>query len=396
LIRIEPFTAFTPSAKMVTEVVCGIGSPNHYENVIKPFLSGTAPDKNLIHNSLAYFQRLKEAGHLIKDSGPSVYIYRQKSAEGVEFEGVIIGVSAQDYINGSICKHENTIDAKLEMMVNHIDALRAVGEPILLSDPNEEFMEDWMHLHQEKSPLLFNFTDNKSRQHQLWAVHNQAAIDDLKLNFQKTPRLYIADGHHRIAASARFIEKKGLLQSQNPEDSCIMAFVIPESRLRIKSFHRLLKNTDLEQWMDMIHNASSDFYIDLLKSPAIPEKKGDIVTLTPHGWYRLRLKPGHIHPSPAHNLDVYRLETYVFSKFFNIINSSKDSRLSFTRGDMPPEELLMLRNRGEIDGAFLLYPNTIKEIKEVADAEETMPPKSTWIEPKLPAGMIIKEFSRSI
>jgi uncharacterized protein (DUF1015 family) len=93
---------------------------------------------------------------------------------------------------------------------------------------------------------------------------------------------------------------------------------------------------------------------------------------------------------------VYRLETYVFSKFFNIINSSKDSRLSFTRGDMPPEELLMLRNRGEIDGAFLLYPNTIKEIKEVADAEETMPPKSTWIEPKLPAGMIIKEFSRSI
>lgn len=392
MIHIEPFCALTPSSEMVKEIVCGSGSPNHYENVIKPFLSGNPMDSSQIETSLKYFKRLKIAGHFSKQSKPCFYIYRQTTADDIAFQGIILGVNAGDYLNGNICKHENTIDSKLDMMVNHIDILRAVGEPILLSDPNEDFIEDWMQMYQEQSPLLFDFLDSKSRRNQLWAVENETAVDDLQLNFLKTSRLYIADGHHRIAASARFVEEKKLFKNNPKENACIMAFVIPESRLRIKSFHRLLRNTELEQWMDMIHNASSDFYIDLLKTPVFPEKKGDIITLTPHGWYRLRLKPGHMHPSPAENLDVYRLETYVFRKFFNILNSRKDNRLSFTRGDMPAEELLALRNRGEIDGAFLLYPNTIKEIKEVADANETMPPKSTWIEPKLPAGMIIKEY----
>ena len=110
------------------------------------------------------------------------------------------------------------------------------------------------------------------------------------------------------------------------------------------------------------------------------------------GWYRLRLKPGHTKPNPAENLDVFRLERFVFNKFFHIKDSKTDNRLDFVRGDEALTTLQLWRNRGEIDGAFVLFANTIKEIKEVADVGETMPPKSTWIEPKIPAGMLINSY----
>jgi uncharacterized protein (DUF1015 family) len=272
-------------------------------------------------------------------------------------------------------------------MVKHIETIRKVGEPVLLANPNDEFMTDWIQQY-ENADILFEFTDNHGKKHELWFVSNAAAVENLQASFLKTSRLYIADGHHRIASVASYLQS----HTDKALDCGIMAYVLPESALQIKPFHRILKNTDTEEWLDMIHNASEDFYVELLNKPERPRKKGDIVALTPLGWYRLRLKPGHVKPNPSENLDVYRLEEFVFKKFFHIKDSKSDSRLEFLRGDEDLHTLQQWKNRGEIDGAFILYPNTIKEIKDVADAGETMPPKSTWIEPKIPAGMLINVF----
>jgi len=390
VIHIKPFAALRPVAAHVDQVVCGKhGSKLHFGNVIRSLVGITLENlgEEDYLEAQQYFEKLQANKVLIRENNTGIYIYKQTQPNGNVFHGVVVCVDCQDYLNGSICKHENTLTSKQSLMVKHIETIRKVGEPVLLANPNDEFMTDWIQQH-ENADILFEFTDNHGKKHELWFVSNAAAVENLQASFLKTSRLYIADGHHRIASVASYLQS----HTDKALDCGIMAYVLPESALQIKPFHRILKNTDTEEWLDMIHNASEDFYVELLNKPERPRKKGDIVALTPLGWYRLRLKPGHVKPNPSENLDVYRLEEFVFKKFFHIKDSKSDSRLEFLRGDEDLNTLQQWKNRGEIDGAFILYPNTIKEIKDVADAGETMPPKSTWIEPKIPAGMLINVF----
>ena len=390
MIHIKPFAALRPVAAHVDQVVCGKhGSKLHFGNVIRSLVGITLENlgEEDYLEAQQYFEKLQGNKVLIRENNTGIYIYKQTQPNGNVFHGVVVCVDYQDYLNGSICKHENTLTSKQSLMVKHIETIRKVGEPVLLANPNDEFMTDWIQQH-ENADILFEFTDNQGKKHELWFVSNVAAVENLQASFLKTSRLYIADGHHRIASVASYLQS----HTDKALDCGIMAYVLPESALQIKPFHRILKNTDTEEWLDMIHNASEDFYVELLNKPERPRKKGDIVALTPLGWYRLRLKPGHVKPNPSENLDVYRLEEFVFKKFFHIKDSKSDSRLEFLRGDEDLNTLQQWKNRGEIDGAFILYPNTIKEIKDVADAGETMPPKSTWIEPKIPAGMLINVF----
>ncbi len=390
MIHIKPFAALRPVAAHVDQVVCGKhGSKLHFGNVIRSLVGITLENlgEEDYLEAQQYFEKLQGNKVLIRENNTGIYIYKQTQPNGNVFHGVVVCVDYQDYLNGSICKHENTLTSKQSLMVKHIETIRKVGEPVLLANPNDEFMTDWIQQH-ENADILFEFTDNHGKKHELWFVSNVAAVENLQASFLKTSRLYIADGHHRIASVASYLQS----HTDKALDCGIMAYVLPESALQIKPFHRILKNTDTEEWLDMIHNASEDFYVELLNKPERPRKKGDIVALTPLGWYRLQLKPGHVKPNPSENLDVYRLEEFVFKKFFHIKDSKSDSRLEFLRGDEDLNTLQQWKNRGEIDGAFILYPNTIKEIKDVADAGETMPPKSTWIEPKIPAGMLINVF----
>ena len=390
MIHIKPFAALRPMAANVDQVVCGRhGSPLHFGNMIRSLVGITldGSSESDYDDAKLYFKKLEDSKVLIKEASQGVYIYKQTGADGVVFQGIIVCIGFEDYLSGDISKHENTLTSKQQLMVRHIEAIKKIGEPVLLANPSEEFMLDWMQQNEQASPI-FVFSDNAGKHHELWFVDDMEAIQELKDSFLITPRLYIADGHHRIASVAEYLHA----HPDVADKTGIMSLVIPESSLVIKPFHRLLKNTDREDWLDMLHNASSDFYVDSLPSPARPEKKGDIVALTPMGWYRLRLKPGHTKPNPAENLDVFRLERFVFNKFFHIKDSKTDNRLDFVRGDEALTTLQLWINRGEIDGAFVLFANTIKEIKEVADVGETMPPKSTWIEPKIPAGMLINSY----
>ncbi|MEK0420608.1 MAG: DUF1015 domain-containing protein [Bacteroidetes bacterium] len=390
MIHVKPFAALRPAAAHVDQVVCGKhGSNLHFGNVIRSLVGITLRNHSEedYREALHYFEKLQAGKVLVRENKEGVYIYKQTLSDGKEFHGIVACLAFEDYINGDICKHENTLTSKQNLMVKHIEAIQKVGEPVLLANPNDEFMSDWIQQH-ENADIVFEFSDNHGKHHELWFVSEYEALENLKISFLKTPRLYIADGHHRIASVASYLKTN----ADKSQRSGIMSYILPESSLQIKPFHRILKHTDREEWLDMIHNASADFYVDLLSKPCRPEKKGDIISLTPMGWYRLRLKPGHTRPNPSENLDVFRLEEYVFKKFFHINDSKNDSRLEFVRGDEDLHSLEIWKNRGEIDGAFILYPNTIKEIKDVADAGETMPPKSTWIEPKIPAGMLINIF----
>lgn len=409
MIRIFPFNAIRPSQSHVSQVAVSVNgtesdeqikrimetNPFSYLHVVKPQLHfGAEKADNEQHMLLArsYFNQLLEQNVLLNDELPSVYIYRQIAPDGSVYEGLILGVSAIDYLEGSIKKHENTLLEKEERMVMHVQATGGVGEPVLLSCPDNQVVKQWIALHKpEKHLFKFNSANNET--HELWSVTDTQAIAELQNRFKAIESLYIADGHHRIAASSIYLTRMHSEQNWASGKMHFMALVLPEEDLNIKSFHRLVKGIGAEGVEKIVQECKTKFWIEKSDEPVIPEHKGEFGMITADGWYRLEFRNRKTdYGTAAQNLDVSRLEQYVFHDILEFSNSNSDPRLSFVRGDMTPSELSVLINSKLIDVAFLLYPNTMAEIKEVADESETMPPKSTWVEPKLLTGMIIQKY----
>jgi uncharacterized protein (DUF1015 family) len=406
LIKAFPFAAVRPNLTLIHEVVANpkqadaelkefvATHPNSILHIIKPYLHFPLATLNLPEHfpiARTHLESMLERKVLEKDDQEYIYIYKQSYPGGESFEGVVLGISIDDYLQGRIKKHENTITHKEDALVNYLDKVGVVGEPVLLSNPNELFFSEWMHNFDER-PADMDFTDLSGRRHQVWTVSEEKGIQDLQLSLEKTNCLYIADGHHRIAAISHFLDEMRTNEKWEAERMILMAFVLPESELTIKPFHRILKGMNIESLTALPENLQRDFIIEKSLTPVTPEKKGEICYLGPQGWFKITLKPGHAHPSPVENLDVSQLEDLIFQNWLGILDSKTDDRLSFLNGDVSLEELEKQYKEEGWDAVFVLYPNTMREIKEVADAGETMPPKSTWIEPKFLSGMLLQQF----
>lgn len=409
MVRIFPLAAIRPTQQTAAKVVARIlgtetdeqlrvqlnENPYSYLNLVKPHIHLGEPANQSLSQyqfALKYFDQMIQDQVLVKDSEPAVYIYKQSMADGHSFLGIIAGVSAIDYLEGIIKKHENTITAKEEKMVVDISSTSVVGEPVLLSCPNGQFLENWTIQNSKGIPLL-NFYDGAGLQHEIWPITDSEAIAVLVKDMLSQDALYIADGHHRIAASSDYLTRMHNEHNWTGKKMAFMAFILPEHTLWIKSFHRLITGLTDAEIRALIEGAKEKFEIEYSLKPVLPKEKGEFGLCTRLGWYKLRFLEDAEYSSPAQNLDVSRLEKYIFHNVLNIKDSKTDSRLQFVRGDMSAGELEALITSGSIDAAFLVHPNSMEEIKAVADADETMPPKSTWIEPKLLTGMIIQQFS---
>lgn len=409
MVRIYPFAALIPQPEFIDQVACRVGdssvtadeqkrelesNPFSYLHVIKPGLHfSDSVDNTEVHHGFAknYFSQMLEQDVIKPSSKASIYIYRQLFEDGHVFEGIIAGVSIIDYLEGTIKKHENTLTEKESKMADHVNKTGVVGEPVLLSNPDEQFTKEWIYRNKLGEPVI-RFFDNSKVEHTVWAVSDPYAIHDLQEKMRIIQSLYIADGHHRIAATSMYLTHMHNEMNWDPARMCFMAYILPESALWIKPFHRLIKKIGDKTVNDLIEKCQERFLISREASPVIPHENGEFGVFTRNGWYRFEFRNDGNYHTPAENLDVSRLEKYVFSEILDIHDSKSDPRLTFLRGDMNLIELETLVNSGAADIAFVLYPNSMKEIKAVADAKQTMPPKSTWIEPKMLTGMIIQQF----
>lgn len=409
MVRIYPFAALIPNTEFISQVACRVGgtietseehkkelevNPFSYLHVIKPGLHFSGAEDNPdIHYGFArnYFQQMMEQQVISQSDKVAVYIYRQLFEDGHVFEGLITGVSVIDYLEGNIKKHENTLTDKESRMAEHVNRTGVVGEPVLLSNPDEITTKEWIHKNRHGDPVI-EFTDSLSVTHTVWAVTDPYAIADIQDHFRQIPSLYIADGHHRIAATSLYLTHMHNEMNWEPSQMCFMAYILPESALWIRPFHRLLKKLGETEVNRLLEESQERFLVSPEKLPVIPHENGEFGVYTRKGWYRFEFRNDGNYHTPAENLDVSRLEKYLFSEILGIHDSKSDSRLSFLRGDMPVKELETLVNSGAADIAFVLFPNSMAEIKAVADAKQTMPPKSTWIEPKMLTGMIIQKF----
>ena len=406
MIRVFPIKVIRPEPETVLQVSTRIGgsesiqhlteelenNPFSYLHVVKPYIHFADPEHQERHFPFGrnYFRQLKAQGVLVNEPTRRAYIYRQTDIrQGKVYEGYILGVSVLDYDEDRIKRHEHTLTSKENKLVKHIETLGAIGEPMLLchlGGPDAALLE------QIRGRQLFDFvTDEDGLRHEVWYIAEEQ-WPKLADSFAALDALYIADGHHRIAATARYLDQR-LEAGFGEEDCVLMAYVLPADQLQIKPFHRLVKPLPaFEDWNLWLRKLEQGFLLEKSDQPVIAAIPGQFgMFASQHGWYRLQLKEDYRPAVLPKSLDVACLESLVFKDLLGIEDSKVSEDLSFVRGDMPASELEALVV-SKFAVAFTVHPNSFKEIKDVADRNGVMPPKSTWIEPKLRTGMIIQEF----
>lgn len=336
------------------------------------------------------YQSFQEKGILIQDAIPHLYIYRQSGPDTC-YLGIVGGGDAEDYLNGIIKKHEATITAREEVFTEYLETVGLNAEPVLMSYQGNETIDAVLEKAIQYRPE-YDFTTTDLIQHELWILEPRLT-QNLVRAFQDIPATYIADGHHRSASSISFyLQQKS--QGNTLRGSKFLCYYVNESDLKIMEFHRLVKHLNgltPESFLEQVQKCGS---VRELPAPRKPEKKHEITLYLERTCYSLLLHENTIQKNhPTLSLDTELLTQWILQPILGIQDLKNSNDISFVPGNVPFIEVLNEVNDNNFNVAFFLYPSTIEEIKRVADHGMYMPPKSTWIEPKLRSGLTIMDIN---
>ncbi len=340
------------------------------------------------------FEKAWQAGTFRQDPAPQYYIYRQEK-DGNEYVGVIAGVAVADYEAGKIKKHEKTLTRREELFTDYLETTRINAEPVLLTYEDDGELDKLFARYLGHRPE-YEFTSTDMVLHQLWLVSDTAHQQVVEQAMARQEALYIADGHHRCASSALLAQRVD--ERPNPPASdahrYFMALLIGEEQMKVYDYNRLLRNTTEKGTHQILRELSSHFLIEPRgTTPCKPEKIHEIGMFLEGNWYKLAPKMGTYDPSdPVDHLDAEILNRHVLAPIFDIHDLSSDERIDFMAGTEGLEGLEENVRAGKHSVAFALYPVPIEQIKKVSDAGLTMPPKSTFVEPKLRSGLTVYQI----
>lgn len=339
---------------------------------------------------------LFEKGVLIQDEKPMFYIYRQ-IMDGRSQTGLVGCAAADDYIDGTIKKHEFTRADKEADRIRHVDICDANTGPIFLcyrkKDEINKIIENWKA---ENEPV-YDFVSNGVTQ-TVWVVDNSEICDTLSNEFSNVNYFYIADGHHRSASAvnvAKMRRKQFPNYTGGEEFNFFLSVLFPSDELAIMDYNRLIADLNGLSDKDFIEKIKEDFTVlpHTEKEPYKPCEKHTFGMYLSGKWYKLSAKDGTFDKNdPVDRLDVSILQNNLISKVLNIDDPRTDSRIDFVGGIRGLYELENRVNSG-MRVAFSIYPAELSDLMAIADAGEVMPPKSTWFEPKLLSGLFIHKLS---
>lgn len=366
------------------------GNPYSFLHIIHPDLGSRQLHR--ITNNIARFRKVREKYHdfiqqgiLQRDPQPAFYLYRQTKGNHV-FLGVIAAVDLNEYVQGQIKGHEHTLSRRQETFTAYLETTAINAEPVLLFHRHDPALEDIYARYTAGRPE-YEFTQTTTVRHELWLIADEEGIGAVSRCFQALPFLYIADGHHRIASSAQLRERAST-HNRTPEMDYCMAMLMSESRIRISAFHRLVSDLNGLTPESFLHTLRRQFEVAVL--PESPAETGidRLLVYLDHRWYSLTpLKPS------AHQLAVRCLNEMILAPVLGIHDPRKDQRLTHAEGPLGIDYLKKQVDSKKYAVAFALPAVQADALKQVADAGEFMPPKSTWIEPKLRSGLVIYELS---
>ena len=331
----------------------------------------------------AKFQEFQKKGILLQEGKPCFYLYQQNNNHNI-FEGIIAAAAIKDYQNGTIKKHEHTLTKREEMFKNYLEITGFNADPVLLSHaPNKTISEVIKKYKSQRAEYEFA-TTNKSV-HKLWLVNNKADCNTLVNAFANIDNLYIADGHHRSASSALLAQTSNKANSQY-----FMSCLIDENQLNIINFNRLVKHTNGFTENELITEIEKSFTVkNKGKQNYSPTLKDEISMYLAENWYSLIVKPELLNTDCVSKLDPAILSDNILAPILNITDEKTDKNIVFEAGTTPLSAIKQKVDNGKFAVAFILKPIPISALKEVADNNRFMPPKSTYIEPKLRSGLTI-------
>lgn len=331
-------------------------------------------------------------GTFITDTDRCYYIY-ELTMDGRSQTGIVASASIDDYQNNVIKKHENTRADKELDRITHVDTCSAQTGPIFLAYRANQVIDKEVD-RVKQSPSIYNFVSDDGIRHQVWKIADKAAVENIKNAFEKIDSIYIADGHHRAASAV----KVGLKRRKNNPDytgeeefNYFLSVLFPDEQLMILPYNRVVKDLNgytKEQFMEKI---AQNFDITESDGQVMPDNKGTFGMYITGKWYRLTAKKEILSEDPVDGLDVAILQNNLLEPVLGIHDPKTDSRIDFVGGIRGLDELEKRCNEDCVL-AFSMYPTSIKELFDVADAGKLMPPKSTWFEPKLRSGLFIHRF----
>ena len=362
--------------------------------IIKPeidYSPDIEPDSETLHHHAAEnLQAFIRSGKLQKDKNSSFYIY-QISMDQHTQTGIIAAVSIQEYNVGLIKKHEFTRPEKENNRTRHFEITNANTGPVLLTFRNNgEFQDHIPDITNLGPDIAFQADDGTN--HSLWKITSSTTRESLNRYFATIPALYIADGHHRAASASR-VQK--IRQDNNPQHqgnesyNYFLSVIFPHDEMQIQGYNRLVKDLaglSDDRFLELI---KTNFIIKDLPNLQIPHKKHTFSMYLNGNWYRLNAKNKIVSDDPVAGLDASILQNHLLNPILEIDNPRTNNRIDFVGGIRGLEEL---ERRCCLDAkvAFALHPVSIDELLIVADADKVMPPKSTWFEPKLRSGLVVR------
>ena len=363
-------------------------NPYSFLHVINPEFNSVKKNKSdsiqrfeLIKKKYEYFKNKK---YFIQDKKPVLYVYRQTTNFGV-FTGIIAGSSIKDYQNNKIKKHENTIPNRENIFKKYLEICNFHAEPVLLSYEPTLTIKELILLTTSKRPEYeFSTTDKKS--HELWLIDNISDIEKITDEFKSLNNIYIADGHHRIASSSLY----QISNSKNDKSNYFLSFLIDQKDLKIFEFNRIVKDIGEVSNDDFLKKIKNYFLIENLKNHKSPSKKDEIVIYLDKKWYLLTVNINMINPDFKSSLNSQMVSDLILNKVLNIKNLN--DRIEYIRGNQSIKLLTKKVDQKKRSLGIELFPHKIEEIIKIADLGENMPPKSTWVEPKLRSGLTIYEY----
>ena len=366
-----------PEARALAE-----GNPLSFLHIIRPEID--LPHDTDEHDDRVYamgaanLRDWAENAHSLQDAVPAFYAYRLRM--GTHSQTGIYGlVSATEYAQGQILKHENTRPPKVKDRARHILEQQAHAEPVNLIFPDDADVSHILEETQENVPL-YDFTAPDGVQHTVWKVHD---ANRLSSAFAAVPAIYIADGHHRCEAASRVWETE-----QIPASQYFPAVCFPVSEVAILAYNRVVEVTDASSFLEQV---SRHCEIERNASRAVPKQRGEVCLYVEGNWHTVTL-PETRRNSVADALDVARLGEFVLEPILGTIDQRTDPRLVFVGGIRGTETLAQQVDERPNTVAFSMYPTSIHELLAVSDAGLLMPPKSTWFEPKLRSGLLVHTF----
>lgn len=412
---IKPFRGIRPPKEFVEQVASrpydvlnseearteAEGNEKSLYRIIRPeidFPVGTDEhDERVYKKAAENFQMFQDKGWLVQDEKPCYYVYAQ-TMNGKTQYGLVVGAYVPDYMNGVIKKHELTRRDKEEDRMKHVRVNNANIEPVFFAYPDDKELDMLVGKYTSRQPEYDFIAPGDGFGHTFWVIDEEKDIEAITEKFKAMPALYIADGHHRSAAAALVGAEKA---QQNPdhkgdeEYNYFMAVCFPASQLTIIDYNRVVKDLNGLTVEAFIDKLKENFEV-VNKGTAIykPEALHNFGLYVGGNWYSLTAKPGtYDDQDPIGVLDVTISSNLILDQILGIKDLRSDKRIDFVGGIRGLGELQKRVDSGEMKMALALYPVSMKQLMDIADTGNIMPPKTTWFEPKLRSGLIIHKLT---